>query len=104
MLQVVLLLAIGIAVFVLLGYVGGRIARRSRRDRRTAMWIFALSFVAGLVIALWLPHRLPLTEGSAATMVAILILWADSNFKAPPLADSVRMVCRVCGPSLPPRG
>lgn len=59
MLQVVLLLAIGNAVFVLLGYLGGRIARRSRRDRRTAMWIFALSFVAGLVIALWLPHRAP---------------------------------------------
>jgi len=51
------------------------IARRSRRDRRSALRVFALSFVAGLVIALWLPHRVPLTEGSAATMVAILVLW-----------------------------
>ena len=34
-----------------------------------------LCLVLGLVIALWLPGRVPETQGSPATLVAILVLW-----------------------------
>jgi MFS family permease len=34
-----------------------------------------LSLALGLVLALWLPRRVPETQGSPAMLVAILLLW-----------------------------
>lgn len=75
MLRLIVLLILAIAVFALLCFAGNRIARRSRRDRRLAVGMFAVSFVIGLVLALWLPNRVPVTQGSPATLVAIVVLW-----------------------------
>lgn len=49
-------------------------ARRSRAARTRLLALGGVTATLGLVAALWLPHRVPDT-GSAATLVAIALLW-----------------------------
>ena len=49
-------------------------ARRSRAARTRLLVLGGITTTLGLVAALWLPHRVPDT-GSAATLVAIALLW-----------------------------
>jgi hypothetical protein len=63
-----------------------------------------LSLVLGLVIALWLPGQVAETQGSPATLVAILVLWVlggglayvgtiafvGALFARPPAADPAK--------------
>ena len=69
-------------LLVIFGLVGWTMVRtiRNRASRSPAMKSRmliggCLSLVFGLVIALWLPGRVPETQGSPATLVAILLLW-----------------------------
>jgi predicted outer membrane lipoprotein len=53
---------------------GHTVARRSPTARAWLLGGNLAAVSAGLVAALWLPHRVPDT-GSAATMVAVVLLW-----------------------------
>ena len=68
-----------LAVF---GFVGWTMARtiRNRASQSPVMKKRmliggCLSLALGLVLALWLPRRVPETQGSPAMLVAILLLW-----------------------------
>jgi len=68
-----------LAVFGLVGWTMARTIR-NRASRSPAvknrMLIGGCLFLAlGSVIALWLPRRVPESQGSPATLVAILLLW-----------------------------
>jgi hypothetical protein len=52
-----------------------RTARRSPARRRVLIAGNAVALALGLVLALWLPMRIPETSGSPASLVAILLLW-----------------------------
>ena len=68
-----------LAVFGLVGWtMVRRIRDRASRSPavKNRMLIRGCLFLAlGLVIALWLPKRVPETQGSPATLVALLVLW-----------------------------
>ena len=68
-----------LAVFVLVGWTMVRTTRnrasRSLAVKNRMLIGGCLSLALGLVIALWLPRRVPETQGSPATLVAILLLW-----------------------------
>jgi hypothetical protein len=52
-----------------------RKARRSPARRRVLIAGNAVALAAGLVLALWVPMRIPETSGSPASLVAIALLW-----------------------------
>ena len=68
-----------LAAFGLVGWSMARTIhkRASRSPAMKSRMIIrgCISLVLGLVIALWLPGRVPETPGSPATMVAMLVLW-----------------------------
>ena len=68
-------------LLVIFGFVAWAMARtvRTQASRSPAVRRMliggGLFLVLGLVIALWLPGRVPETQGSPATIVALLLLW-----------------------------
>jgi hypothetical protein len=50
-------------------------ARQSPELRRRLLVSGGLAVLAGAVMAFWLPHRVPETSGSPASLVLILLLW-----------------------------
>jgi hypothetical protein len=70
---------IAVVVAGVLGYgafiTAFRKARRSPARRRALIAGNAVALALGLVLALWLPMRMPETSGSPASLVAILLLW-----------------------------
>jgi ABC-type branched-subunit amino acid transport system permease subunit len=50
-------------------------ARQSPQLRSRHMLSGAIAAVLGAVMAFWLPHRVPETSGSPASLVLILLLW-----------------------------
>ena len=70
---------IAIAIAGALGYgafiAAYRKARRSPARRRILIAGNAVALALGLVLALWLPMRIPETSGSPASLVAIALLW-----------------------------
>jgi MFS family permease len=68
-----------VVVFGLVGWTMARTIRdracRSPALRRRLLIRACIALILGLVIALWLPGRVPETPGSPATIVALLVLW-----------------------------
>jgi drug/metabolite transporter (DMT)-like permease len=50
-------------------------ARQAPHLRRRLLLSGAVAAVLGAVMAFWLPHRVPETSGSPASLVLILLLW-----------------------------
>ena len=69
-------------LLVIFGFVAWAMARTVQKQasgspamKRRMLIGGCLFLVFGLVIALWLPGRVPETQGSPATIVALLLLW-----------------------------
>jgi drug/metabolite transporter (DMT)-like permease len=71
LLSMVIAGALGYAAYM----TANRRARLSRRRRRLLLAGNAVAVVLGLLLAVWLPTRVPETSGSPASLVAILVLW-----------------------------
>lgn len=69
-----LLAALGLLAWTMGRRVHTRASRSPAMKKRMLVG-GCLCLVLGLVIALWLPGRVPETQGSPATLVAILVLW-----------------------------
>jgi hypothetical protein len=72
-------LLVFIAIAAAIGYVvfmsANRIARLSPRSRRLLLVGNVVAVALGLLLAGWLPTRVPETSGSPASLVAMLLLW-----------------------------
>jgi hypothetical protein len=75
MLRFLLLVAIAVALAYPAFLVAYRRAGRSRQQRRRLLAGNLAALALGLILALWLPTRIPETSGSPASLVAILLLW-----------------------------
>ena len=68
-----------VVVFGLVGWSMARTvrdrARQSPALRRRLLIRASVALLLGLIIGLWLPGRVPETQGSPASMVAMLVLW-----------------------------
>lgn len=71
-----------VILLVVFGLVGWTMARtiRDRASRSPALQRRLLirgciTLVLGVIVALWLPRRVPETPGSPGTIVAMLVLW-----------------------------
>jgi hypothetical protein len=50
-------------------------ARQSKHARRRLLVASGLGLVAGATLAFWLPHQMPDTSGSPASLVAVVLFW-----------------------------
>jgi hypothetical protein len=68
-----------VVVFGLVGWSMARTVRDRARQypalRPRLLTSACIALVLGLIIGLWLPGRVPETQGSPATIVAMLLLW-----------------------------
>ena len=70
---------LGLAGLLVIGALAFRNAReragQSARMRKHMMARGAVAAILGALLAFWLPHRVPETSGSPASLVFILLLW-----------------------------
>ena len=50
-------------------------ARQSKHARRRFLVASGAGLVAGATLTFWLPHQVPDTSGSAASLVAVVLFW-----------------------------
>lgn len=50
-------------------------ARQSKHARRRFLVASGVGLVAGATLAFWLPHQMPDTSGSPASLVAVALFW-----------------------------
>ena len=72
----------GLLLFGLVGGMGAfvalntrKLAGQSPRARTRLIGGGLMGAIAGALLAFWLPHRIPETNGSPASLVAVLVLW-----------------------------
>lgn len=75
MLRLIVLLLAAAAVAVPITLATRHRARQSKHARRRFLVASGLGLVAGATLAFWLPHQVPDTSGSFASLVAIVLLW-----------------------------
>ena len=75
MIRLLLLLAVAVGIAAPVFLSARDRARQSAATRGRLILGGAAGVAAGLVAALWLPHLVPQTQGSPATIVAIVLLW-----------------------------
>jgi len=75
MLRFLIAVVVAGAIAYLAFRVANRRARHSPARRRVLIAVNAAALALGLVLALWLPMKIPETSGSPASLVAMLVLW-----------------------------
>ena len=75
MLRIIVLLLAAAAVAVPITLATRHRARQSKHARRRFLVTAGVGLVAGATLAFWLPHQMPDTSGSAASLVAVVLLW-----------------------------
>ena len=75
MLRFIVLLLATSAVAVPITLAARHRARQSKHARRRFFVGSGVGLVAGATLAFWLPHQMPDTTGSPASLVAVVLLW-----------------------------